>query len=74
MTAAEKLTEQVRAKALEQGRMEGEAAILLRLLTRRFGPLTSEVHARLAAATTDELELWADRVLNAPTLDDVFGA
>jgi predicted transposase/invertase (TIGR01784 family) len=78
VTAAEKLTEQVRAKALEQGRMvgraEGEAAILLRLLTRRFGPLTPEVQARLVGATTDELELWADRVLNAPTLDDVFGA
>ena len=46
----------------------------MRQLTRRFGPLTAEVQARLGEATTDELELWAERVLNAQTLDDVLGA
>jgi len=68
VTAAEKLTQQVRAKAL----LEGEAAILVRQLTRRFGPLTLDVRRKVADGTETELERWADQVLTAATLDDVF--
>lgn len=61
-----------RREGREEGRAEGGSALLGRLLTRRFGPLPKSVTERLAHATTGQLEVWAERVLDARTLDDVF--
>lgn len=44
-----------------------------RQLTRRFGELPPEVLQRLAAADAARIEAWADRVLDAPSLEDVLG-
>jgi hypothetical protein len=65
--------EQGREQGLEQGRKQGEAAVLRRQLERRFGSLPPTVSRRLEAAESDELLRWADRVLSARTLEDVFG-
>ena len=46
--------------------------MLQRLLTKRFGPLTDATSQRLKNATSEQLELWADRILDAPTLVAVF--
>jgi hypothetical protein len=54
------------------GRQEGEAALLRRLLTRRFGPLPEWVDDRLRRASIEELETWGDRVLDAAELAEVF--
>ncbi|AJD48858.1 hypothetical protein S7S_12230 [Isoalcanivorax pacificus W11-5] len=59
-------------EAAKKARIEGESALLSRLLTRRFGPLPTEVQARLATASTTQLEHWADRVFDAGSLEDVF--
>jgi len=68
MTVAEELR--------EEGRQEGAAgaqrAMLVRILTRRFGGLSNEVQRRVMAAGSPELELWLDRALDAATLDAVF--
>jgi hypothetical protein len=56
----------------QEGRREGEAAVLLRLLERRFPCLPKEVHERIEAAGTDQLLRWAERVLAARSLDEVF--
>ncbi|MFZ4536837.1 DUF4351 domain-containing protein [Propionivibrio sp.] len=56
-----------------KGKLEGEALVIERLLTKRFGPLPDSARARLHTATTDQLESWVDRVLDAPSLDAVFG-
>ena len=62
--------------ALEQGKLEGklegEAAILERQLTKRFGPLDEACRASLHTATVEQLECWADRILDAQTVDAVF--
>ena len=55
-----------------EGRVEGEVAVLARLLSKRFGPLDEQTTARLKAATLDQLDIWADRILDAPTLQAVF--
>lgn len=60
-------------QGIEKGRSLGEAALLERLLTKRFGPLAPETIARLTSATPDQLQLWGDRVLDATSLDEVFG-
>ena len=59
-------------QGLIQGRAEGEAYALQRLLQKRFGPLSEDLLARLHTARVDELELWLDRALDADTLAGVF--
>jgi len=68
----EKGIEQGLQQGIEQGMLSGERQVLTRLLTRRFGPLPAAVLQQLEQAGTDQLERWADNVLDAPTLDDVF--
>ena len=59
-------------EGIEQGRVEGERAVLERLLQHRFGDLSPEIVARLTQASRSDLEAWAENVLDAGTLDDVF--
>ena len=59
-------------QGMDQGRVEGERMLLERQLRRRFGLLSPEVTERLGQASVADLETWADNVLDAPTLDDVF--
>ncbi|MEX1214272.1 DUF4351 domain-containing protein [Saccharospirillum sp.] len=78
------LTERLKAEGMEQGRAQGmeqgmaqgmaqgERAVLHRQLQRRFGPLSSQVLNRLEAANQQQLELWAERILDADSLADVF--
>ena len=57
---------------IEKGLQQGEVIMLKRLLTRRFGPLPAWAEQRLEQASPPELEGWADRVLEAQRLEDVF--
>jgi flagellar biosynthesis/type III secretory pathway protein FliH len=59
-------------KGLEQGRVQGQAELLQRLLTLKFGAVPAEVAARVASATDEEVARWAERVLSAKTLESVF--
>jgi Domain of unknown function (DUF4351) len=52
-----------------QGRAQGRADLVLLQLTTRFGSLSSEVRAKIAAASVDELDAIGQRLLTAPTLD-----
>lgn len=61
------------AKGEARGRVEGEAALLRRLLERKFGPLPAAAQQRLAAADAETLLAWGDRVLDARSLDEVWG-
>jgi hypothetical protein len=74
VTSVERLAiERGMAKGLEQGREQGRLNTLTRQLSRRFGPLPDAALARLRSATPDQLDLWTDRVLDAPTLEAVLG-
>jgi hypothetical protein len=64
--------EQGLQQGLEQGVSQGEAKLLRRLLVRRFGALPAWAEARLEHASEAELEVWADRVLECATLDEVI--
>lgn len=61
------------AKGEARGEAKGRAGMLLRLLTLRFAPLSSEVVARVHAADIATLDAWAERVLTASTVTDVLG-
>ena len=61
-----------REEGREEGRMEGGAALLSKQLAKRFGELPPAVSERVRAATLDELDVWAERLLSAETLSAVF--
>jgi len=45
---------------IEQGRQEGEAALLLCLIEDKFGPPSEAMRQRIAAADTDTLLRWSN--------------
>lgn len=68
----ERLLNEGRQEGRQKGRQKGELNLLIRQLTRRFGPLDVATQQRLNQASSDELEHWADNILDAGTLDGVF--
>jgi hypothetical protein len=54
------------------GRQEGEAAMLLRQIARKFGPPAEAVRERIERADSETLLEWSDRILTAQTLDEVL--
>jgi hypothetical protein len=56
-----------------QGRIEGRAALVIRQLALRFGPLAQQVEARIAEASIEELDRIGERLLTAQTLDEALG-
>ena len=61
-------------KGLAEGRTEGQAALLLRLLERRFGELPDGVRERVRGGSATQLEAWAEAVLGADSLEEVLSA
>jgi hypothetical protein len=69
------LTEQVEdwtKEWWENGLKEGETLILIRLLERKFGPLSEQHRDRLEQADADTLLEWSDRILTANSIDEVL--
>jgi len=62
-------------KLLEQGLLDGERKLLRRQLCKRLelAQLPADVEQRITSASEAQLETWGDRVLDASTLEDVFG-
>jgi hypothetical protein len=56
----------------DKGRQEGEAMLLLHLLTLKFGPPSEDVRARVQAASPETLLHWSARVLTANSLEEVL--
>ena len=52
------------AEGRQEGRQEGEAAVTLRQLNRRCGPLTGATTAQIQALPVDKLEALADALLD----------
>jgi hypothetical protein len=57
-----------------EGRAEGRADIVLKLLTLKFGKLSSADKKRVQGASLEQLDRWAARVLTATTLGQVWRA
>ncbi|MBF0426343.1 MAG: Rpn family recombination-promoting nuclease/putative transposase [Magnetococcales bacterium] len=55
-----------------RGQRKGEAHILLRLIRRRFGPTPAWAEEKVMAADLPTLERWAEAVLDAGSLEEVF--
>lgn len=76
------LAERLRMEGMKEGRMEGmkegeqagRAMVLRRLLSKRFGLdiFPAYIEERLRNATSEELDLYTELILDAKTIDDVF--
>ncbi len=56
-----------------EGKLEGEAAILLRQIERKYGPQALAAYRdRVEQADAETLLEWAERVLTAETVEEVF--
>ena len=64
MTTAER----IRYEAWDRG----QRAMLLRLVTRRFGPVPEDVERRIYLAPRTWLDTWAERMFTARVLGEVF--
>ena len=70
MTVAEKLELRGETRGLQKGRQ----TIIQRQLAKRFGQniLDIQFQERLRKATPEQLDLWAEKLLDAKSVDDVF--
>ena len=60
-------------EGLQQGRQQEGISILRRLIEKRFGPLAPAIDERLTGLTIAELEDLSLRVLDAQSVNDLFG-
>jgi hypothetical protein len=70
------IVENWRREAVQEGLQQGlerERKLLLRLLRRRFGAeVDGEIERRVAVAGAEQVEGWAEGVLSAATLAELF--
>jgi predicted transposase YdaD len=66
------IEEQLLQEGARRGRAEGRVEMLMHQLVLKFGELAEQHRTRLTRATLGELDVWAERVLGATTLDEVF--
>jgi predicted transposase/invertase (TIGR01784 family) len=60
-------------RLVQQGRQEGRRDLLLRQLRLRFGELPASAQERVNAASSEELDAMAERILTVETLAEVVG-
>ncbi|MBB5216834.1 DUF4351 domain-containing protein [Parapusillimonas granuli] len=57
------------AQGLRQGELSGRAALLERLLARKFGPLSDTLIQRIRTGSDSELETWSLNFVDADFID-----
>jgi hypothetical protein len=62
------------AEGRAEGEAKGRAALVIRQLAKRFGPLTQPVETRIAEASVEELDEIGERLLTAQTLNEALGS
>ena len=60
------------ARGEAKGKAEGKAELLLRQLQKRFGRVPAATRKRVLAAKAQELDCWAETILDAESLGEVF--
>jgi hypothetical protein len=62
------------AKGRTEGRTEGRVEIIIKLLSARFGPLSEESQTCVRGAQEAQLDILAERMLTAQTLEEALGS
>lgn len=66
------IARQLLAQGHAQGHAQGSADMLVKLLTRRFGPLPEAARTQLAVASSEELDAIGERLLTAQSLGEAL--
>jgi predicted transposase YdaD len=66
--------EEGEASGRAEGEARGRAALVIRLLTARFGRIEPQVDDRLRRASIAELDAIGERLLTARSLQDALGS
>ena len=61
-----------RQEGRQKGRQEGQAILLIRQMTRKFGPLTAQQRRRIKRADAETLLRWCEQLLFAETPEDAL--
>jgi len=65
--------EHFREEGMQQGIQQGEVAVLLRLMERKFGHRLTDVDRQLVvSADTETLLKWSDRILSANSIEEIL--
>lgn len=59
-------------KGMQQGMLKGERTILLRLLFRKFGNAVNNYQKHIEQANNEQLLNWAELLITANSLDEIF--
>jgi len=60
-------------RGMEIGEINGKSALVSHLLELRFGQLTKDIRQRIKESDAKTLMIYAQRVLDAQSLDEIFG-
>ncbi len=55
-----------------EGFRKGAATLLLRQLAQKYGPVSSDLEARVKSADAERLLDWGERFVDASSLDEIF--
>jgi predicted transposase/invertase (TIGR01784 family) len=72
MTVADRLIREGKREGKREGEREGRSRVLCIVLEARFGKLPASSRAKVAAATSAELDRWARAAVTAGSLDEVL--
>jgi len=61
-----------RQEGRQEGRLEGQRELLTKQIRSRFGDLPERLLARVNAASPEQLEHWAERILTAGSIEEVL--
>ena len=64
--------QQGRQEGRQEGQQQGLQESFMRLLSKRFGPVPSDVTQRVNNAPPEQITRWFDQAIDAPSLDKVF--
>ena len=63
--------QEIQQEALQQGQQQGEATLVLRLLTRRVGQLTPEMRSQIQQLRVAQLEELGEALLDFSSMQDL---
>ena len=66
-------SERIRDEGMQQGLQQGEVAVLLRQMERKFGHRLTDVDRRLVeSADIETLLKWSDKILSANSIEEIM--
>ena len=68
-----KWAEDIRRESTKKAKKEGQVNLLTKQLKMKFGRFPSKYHTMIQTANVRIIEGWAEKILTANTIYDVFG-